>query len=212
MQKERVFPRELIAGALEQVFLGMNILHESDVIHTDLHADNLLIALADDSILASVEQNEIDTPCARKQRRKFYPCFSAWDLLEKEKLFDVYDSESQEHNDACHLAAMTALLGPPPPAFLEKSPVTRKYWDDDGNWTGTKSHLITALDRHTTLLAFCPLLAKGWWSLLRRAVYAADAGRIARVAAVAAAAAGSRKAVIRYFLDRMFKYELTTTG
>ncbi|KAM3460426.1 hypothetical protein NHJ6243_005921 [Beauveria neobassiana] len=246
MQKERVFPRELIAGALEQVFLGMNILHESDVIHTDLHADNLLIALADDSILASVEQNEIDTPCARKQRRKFYPCFSAWDLLEKEKLFDVYDSESQEHNDACHLAAMTALLGPPPPAFLEKSPVTRKYWDDDGNWTGLvplptertfeslatalkgddrdtfinfvecflcpKSHLITALDRHTTLLAFCPLLAKGWWSLLRRAVYAADAGRIARVAAVAAAAAGSRKAVIRYFLDRMFKYELTTTG
>ncbi|KAM3543416.1 hypothetical protein ARSEF1564_003657 [Beauveria bassiana] len=237
MQKERVFPRELVAGALEQVFLGMNILHESDVIHTDLHADNLLIALADDSILATVEQNEIDTPCARKQIGETFIYVSqyvlggrgalvisdfaqarigakqhgnampvpyrapevilgmqwgpeAWDLLEKEKLFDVYDSESQEHNDACHLAAMTALLGPPPPAFLEKSPVTRKYWDDD---------------------AFCLLLAKGWWSLLRRAVYASYAGRIARVAAVAAAA-GSRKAVIRYFLDRMFKYELTTTG
>ncbi|KGQ04837.1 Serine/threonine-protein kinase SRPK [Beauveria bassiana D1-5] len=177
MQKERVFPRELIAGALEQVFLGMNILHESDVIHTDLHADNLLIALADDSILASVEQNEIDTPCARKQIGENFIHVSqyvlggrgalvisdfgqarigakqhgnampvpyrapevilgmqwgpevdrwsagllAWDLLEKEKLFDVYDSESQEHNDACHLAAMTALLGPPPPAFLEKA-------------------------------------------------------------------------------------------
>ncbi|PMB65063.1 putative serine/threonine-protein kinase clkA [Beauveria bassiana] len=197
MQKERVFPRELVAGALEQVFLGMNILHESDVIHTgicidtfvlsgsitnriklDLHADNLLIALADDSILATVEQNEIDTPIARKQigGRFIYgsqyvlggagplvisDCGQArigaehhgnamplpyrapevilgmqwgpeaWDLLEKEKLFDVYDSESQEHNDACHLAAMTALLGPPPAAFLEKSPVTRKFWDDD---------------------------------------------------------------------------------
>ncbi|KAM3496053.1 hypothetical protein MY3957_000754 [Beauveria namnaoensis] len=201
MQKTGFFPRETVAGAMGQVFLGMNLLLEADIIHTDLHADNLLIALTDESILSRVEQNEIDTPIARKQLGERFIYGSqyvlggagplvisdfgqarigaehhgnampvpyrapevilgmqwgpeAWDLLEKEKLFEVYDSESQEHNDACHLAAMTVLMGPPPRVFLERSPATRKYWDDD---------------------AFCLLLAKGWWSLLRRAVYAADA-------------------------------------
>ncbi|KAM3499482.1 hypothetical protein MY11210_009609, partial [Beauveria gryllotalpidicola] len=166
MQKEGVFPRELVA---------------------DLHADNLLIALTDRSILSTVEQNEIDTPCARKrigdtiiyvsqymlggrgaliisdfgqarigaeQHGNAMPIsyrapevildmpwgpavdtwsagLLAWDLLEKQQLFEVYDSESQEHNDACHLAAMTALMGSPPPQFLEKSPMTRKYWDSN---------------------------------------------------------------------------------
>jgi serine/threonine-protein kinase SRPK3 len=33
----------------------------------DLHSDNLLIALTDDSILAKVEDDEIRTPSARKQ-------------------------------------------------------------------------------------------------------------------------------------------------
>ncbi|KAM0740607.1 hypothetical protein ACQRIT_005791 [Beauveria bassiana] len=188
MQKTGFFPRETVAGAMGQVFLGMNLLLEADIIHTDLHADNLLIALTDESILSRVEQNEIDTPIARKQLGERFIYGSqyvlggagplvisdfgqarigaehhgnampvpyrapevilgmqwgpevdrwsagllAWDLLEKEKLFEVYDSESQEHNNACHLAAMTALMGPPPRVFLERSPATRKYWDDDG--------------------------------------------------------------------------------
>ena len=33
----------------------------------DLHADNLLIAITDDSILAKVEEDEIRQPAARKQ-------------------------------------------------------------------------------------------------------------------------------------------------
>jgi hypothetical protein len=58
--------------------------------------------------------------------------YQAWDLLEGEPLFDVYDKESVEMNDAHHLAAMTALLGPPPREFLERSVETKKYWDEDG--------------------------------------------------------------------------------
>jgi len=58
----------------------------------------------------------------------------AWDFIEQESLFDVYDSESEELNDARHLAAMTALLGPPPPEFLKRSEETRKYWNSDGEW------------------------------------------------------------------------------
>ncbi|TWU74252.1 hypothetical protein ED733_004458 [Metarhizium rileyi] len=60
----------------------------------------------------------------------------AWDLLGRENLFEVYDNKSQEHNDACQLAAMTVLLGPPPVEFLERSPATRRFWDANGNWTG----------------------------------------------------------------------------
>jgi hypothetical protein len=34
MQKDGVFPRELVAGALDQVLLGLNFLREARVIHT----------------------------------------------------------------------------------------------------------------------------------------------------------------------------------
>ncbi|KND87388.1 hypothetical protein TOPH_07965 [Tolypocladium ophioglossoides CBS 100239] len=54
---------------------------------------------------------------------------SAWDFLERGSLFRVYDSESEERNNAYHLAAMTALLGPPPPEFLRRSTETSKYWN-----------------------------------------------------------------------------------
>ncbi|KAL2689442.1 hypothetical protein Neosp_003496 [[Neocosmospora] mangrovei] len=60
----------------------------------------------------------------------------AWDLLEKESLFRMYDRDSQEQNDAHHAAALTALLGPPPPEFLKRSEKTAKYWNEDGQWHG----------------------------------------------------------------------------
>ena len=60
--------------------------------------------------------------------------FQAWDLLERESLFDVYNRESEELNNAHHLAAMTVILGPPPREFLERSEETSKYWDKDGKW------------------------------------------------------------------------------
>jgi len=31
---------------------------------------------------------------------------------------------------------MTALLGPSPPEFLNRSKETSKYWNEDGKWTG----------------------------------------------------------------------------
>ncbi|KAL2167292.1 hypothetical protein VTG60DRAFT_1451 [Thermothelomyces hinnuleus] len=56
----------------------------------------------------------------------------AWSLLERKALFDVYATDSPELNDAHHLAAMTALLGPSPPEFLNRSKETSKYWSEDG--------------------------------------------------------------------------------
>ncbi|VTT76303.1 unnamed protein product [Fusarium fujikuroi] len=157
----------------------------------DIHSDNLLVALTDDSILPTVEDNELQRPSARKfvdktvihvsqymlggagalticdlgharigkvHRGNAMPLpyrapevilgmtwgnsvdvwsvgLLAWELLHKKGIFRVYD-ESGELNDAHHLAAMTALLGPPPDVFLRRSDKTRKYWDTDGKWHG----------------------------------------------------------------------------
>ena len=58
--------------------------------------------------------------------------YQACDLLQGESLFDVYSRESTEKNNTHHLAAMTALLGPPPPGFLQRSEETSRYWDNNG--------------------------------------------------------------------------------
>jgi serine/threonine-protein kinase SRPK3 len=55
--------------------------------------------------------------------------------LHQKGIFRVYD-QSEELNDAHHLAIMTALLGPPPDVFLRRSDKTRKYWDAEGKWHG----------------------------------------------------------------------------
>ncbi|KAF5564809.1 serine threonine kinase, partial [Fusarium pseudoanthophilum] len=64
--KDGVFQQILVTSALDQTLLGLNYLHDADVIHTDIHSDNLLVALTDDSILATVEDNELHRPSARK--------------------------------------------------------------------------------------------------------------------------------------------------
>ncbi|KAI5863435.1 kinase-like protein [Durotheca rogersii] len=60
----------------------------------------------------------------------------AWDLLEPESLFRLYDANDPARNEAHHLANMIALLGPPPLEFLERSSKSREYWDENGNWRG----------------------------------------------------------------------------
>ncbi|KAF5532666.1 serine threonine kinase [Fusarium mexicanum] len=191
LQKGNVFQQTLVTSALDQTLLGLNYLHDADVIHTDIHSDNLLVALEDDSILSTVEDNELHRPSARKvvdetvihvsqymlggagalticdlgqarigkvHRGNAMPLpyrapevilgmtwgnsvdvwsvgLLAWDPLHKRGIFRVYDN-SQELNDAHHLAAMTALLGPPPDVFLRRSDKTRKYWDSEGKWHG----------------------------------------------------------------------------
>ncbi|KAJ4313616.1 hypothetical protein N0V84_009323 [Fusarium piperis] len=187
LQKDGVFQQTLVTTALDQTLLGLNYLHDASVIHTDIHSDNLLIAITDDSVLVTVEDNELHRPSARKyvddtvihisqymlggagalticdlgqarigkvHRSNAMPVpyrapevilgmtwgnavdiwsvgLLAWDLLQQEGIFRVYD-QSEELNDAHHLAAMTALLGPPPDIFLRRSEKTSKYWNAEG--------------------------------------------------------------------------------
>ncbi|CAG9936227.1 unnamed protein product [Clonostachys rosea f. rosea IK726] len=192
IQKDKVFEENLVTGALDQVLLGLDYLHEAKVIHTDLHSDNLLIDITDTSVLSNIEEQEVAEPSARKRDTDRYIYVSrymlagagsliisdlgqahigeehhgkamplpyrapevilcmpwgnkvdswsvallTWDLLERKSLFTVYDTNSEEQNDAHHLAAMTALLGPPPSEFLQMSKETSKYWDQKGEWHG----------------------------------------------------------------------------
>ncbi|KAG5974773.1 hypothetical protein E4U58_002595 [Claviceps cyperi] len=54
----------------------------------------------------------------------------AWELLEPKGLFQIYDFNHPEINEAFHLAHMVRILGPPPLDFSRRSPKSRKYWDD----------------------------------------------------------------------------------
>ncbi|KAH9215961.1 kinase-like protein [Leptodontidium sp. 2 PMI_412] len=60
----------------------------------------------------------------------------AWDLLEQESLFHLYDANDPARNEAHHLANMVALLGPPPLELLQRSSKSHEHWDENGNWRG----------------------------------------------------------------------------
>ncbi|KAM0234080.1 hypothetical protein ACHAP5_010181 [Fusarium lateritium] len=191
VHKDEVFQQILAKFVFNQILFGLSDHYDADVIQTgkDINTDNLLIAIIDNSIPATVEDNELHRPSARKyvedtvihvsqymlggagalticdlgqagigkvHRSKAMPMpyrvpevilgmtlgnsvdfwsvgLLAWDLLQREGIFRVYD-QSEEFNDANHLAAMTSLLGPPPDTFLRRSENTKKYRNKDGQW------------------------------------------------------------------------------
>ncbi|PIA93312.1 SRSF protein kinase 2 [Cercospora beticola] len=57
-----------------------------------------------------------------------------WDLLEGKHLF-TERLPSREESSGKHLARMVTLLGKPPSDFLQRSRISNKYFDDEGNLT-----------------------------------------------------------------------------
>ncbi|CAK7228346.1 hypothetical protein SEUCBS140593_006885 [Sporothrix eucalyptigena] len=186
-QRTGVFPPILVTQALGQALLGLALLHSADIIHTDLHADNLLIALADDSILSDIEEGEVTKPSPRKPVGDTVTHVSQYVLggagaltisdLGQARIGSVNNGKAMpiqyrapevilnmpwgspvdmwnDLNDAHHMAAMTALLGPPPKEFRDRSKESIKYWDEQGNWHGPVplppktqlADLVTALE------------------------------------------------------------------
>ncbi|KAH8747455.1 kinase-like protein [Diaporthe sp. PMI_573] len=64
-----------------------------------------------------------------------YRAPEAWDMMQPADLFKIYGPEDEFLNNAHHLAAMIALLGPPPRESLVRSQESLKYWDENGDWT-----------------------------------------------------------------------------
>ncbi|KAL2838560.1 kinase-like domain-containing protein [Aspergillus pseudoustus] len=61
-------PKAVLAFTLRQVFLALDYLHtECQVIHTDIKANNIMFELADDSVFAKFEQDELQDPSPRKE-------------------------------------------------------------------------------------------------------------------------------------------------
>ncbi|KAF5623651.1 serine threonine kinase [Fusarium sp. NRRL 25303] len=162
LQQDNVFQQSLVTSALDQTLLGLNYLHDADVIHTArkfvdetvIHVSQYMLGGAGALTICDLGQARI----GKVHRGNAMPLpyrapevilgmtwgnsvdvwsvgLLAWDLLHKNGVFRVYD-KSRELNDAHHLAAMTALLGPPPDVFLRRSDKTRKYWGAEGKWHG----------------------------------------------------------------------------
>ncbi|KAJ5113713.1 hypothetical protein N7456_002247 [Penicillium angulare] len=65
---EQRLPPVMLAVTLHRLFLALDYLHtECKVIHTDIKADNLLFGIDDESVFFDFEQNELDSPCPRRE-------------------------------------------------------------------------------------------------------------------------------------------------
>ncbi|KAH8585940.1 kinase-like domain-containing protein [Bisporella sp. PMI_857] len=150
-----VFQQTLVASALNQILIGLNFIHEATVIHTDdeirkpsarkqvgditMYISRYMLGGAGPLTICDLGQARIGNEHNGKAMPVPYRApevilnmkwgNAAWGLLERESLFYIYNYESEELNDALHLAAMTALLGPPPSEFLNRS-------KDTGKWKG----------------------------------------------------------------------------
>lgn len=55
-------------------------------------------------------------------------------MFEGRPLFNAED-KNLEDSTPHHVAEMVALLGPPPPAYLKRSPTSLEYFDPSGVWS-----------------------------------------------------------------------------
>ncbi|CAK7198873.1 hypothetical protein SEUCBS139899_001540 [Sporothrix eucalyptigena] len=63
----RRLPPQIISVVLNHVLLALDFLHtECQMIHTDIKADNIMLAIGDDSVFTAFEEDEFNDPSPRK--------------------------------------------------------------------------------------------------------------------------------------------------
>ncbi|RAL04616.1 kinase-like protein [Aspergillus ibericus CBS 121593] len=64
----RRLPPPVLAFILKRLFLALDYLHtECQIIHADIKVDNIIFGIADDSVFDDFIENELQTPCPRKE-------------------------------------------------------------------------------------------------------------------------------------------------
>ncbi|PWY78378.1 U4/U6 small nuclear ribonucleo protein PRP4 [Aspergillus heteromorphus CBS 117.55] len=72
----------------------------------------------------------------------------AWDIVSPRTLIQGSTIDGI-FDDGAHIAELVALLGPPPPEFVKRTPLARVFWDEQGNW----KNLVPIPDRSLEKLA-----------------------------------------------------------
>ncbi|GAB0139051.1 hypothetical protein EsDP_00007267 [Epichloe bromicola] len=62
----RALNKELLQQTLQLILLGLDFLHQAEVVHTDISPNNILLGSPDLSIFESIEKSELEQPSARK--------------------------------------------------------------------------------------------------------------------------------------------------
>ncbi|KAK2776347.1 hypothetical protein FQN52_003490, partial [Onygenales sp. PD_12] len=62
------------------------------------------------------------------------PFADVWHLVTGAPLFKGRSADGTFQDDRVHMAEISALIGPPPAAFLKRSPMCKALWEDDGTW------------------------------------------------------------------------------
>ncbi|EDN04064.1 predicted protein [Histoplasma mississippiense (nom. inval.)] len=147
-QPDRMLNKTLLQQTYQLILIGLDLLHQLSVVHTDISPNNILLGARSPSVFSKIEQSELEHRRARKviSDRTIYRSHSmpitdgtpvilgmewdckidiwsigvlVWDLFEGGRLF--YALKNCILDDEQRLAEMVALMGPPP----------HKYWHSE---------------------------------------------------------------------------------
>ncbi|OAQ64022.2 protein kinase-like protein [Pochonia chlamydosporia 170] len=63
---DKAFNKKLLQQTLQLVLLGLDFLHQANVVHTDISPNNVLLSSPDPSVFEKIERSELEQPSARK--------------------------------------------------------------------------------------------------------------------------------------------------
>ncbi|KAJ8110900.1 hypothetical protein OPT61_g6377 [Boeremia exigua] len=63
---EKRLNKELLQQTLQLVLLGLDFLHQADIVHTDISPNNILLGAPDLSVFVDIERAELEKPSPRK--------------------------------------------------------------------------------------------------------------------------------------------------